>query len=153
MSAPFFNTRHWCSLISNPGKTSAGDCGGCMASSGIISARADMVFLTAFSSVSLNVRISILAINSTSYCAAYLSCRNWNRIVTKCNFPQVYLLCVFVSIPLIIVICKSFASIKLSCLHFEQQRGKFFNSVSARICILVLFPQTGQCTQVVSLFI
>lgn len=39
---------------------------------------------------------------------------------------------------------KSFASIKLSCLHFGQKRGKFFNSVSARICNLVLFPQTGQ---------
>ena len=45
---------------------------------------------------------------------------------------------------LITVICKSFASIKFSCLHLGQKRGKFFNSVSCRICNLVLFPQIGQ---------
>ena len=57
---PSFNTRRWCNLISNPGKISAGEWGGCMASSGIISARAAMAFSTAFSSVSLNVSMIIL---------------------------------------------------------------------------------------------
>ena len=68
---PVFNTRHWCSLISSPGKTSAGDCGDCMTSSGIISARAAMAFSTAFSSVSLNVSMIILPTNLTSH---YVAC-------------------------------------------------------------------------------
>ena len=91
MSAPAFNTRRWCSLISSPGKTNAGDCGGCMASSGIISARAAMAFSTAFSSVSLNVRISILAINSTSCFVACLSSRQINSILLfRCFFHTLY---------------------------------------------------------------
>ncbi len=66
MSAPPFSTRRWCGLISNPGKISIGECGGCMASSGIISARAAMASSTAFSSASLNVSMIILATISTS---------------------------------------------------------------------------------------
>lgn len=40
-----------------------------------------------------------------------------------------------------------------TCLHFGQNRGKFFNSVLYLICTLVLFPQTGQrinCTSCMS---
>ncbi len=48
MSVPSFSTRRWCNLISNPGKVSAGEWGGCMASSGIILARAAMAFSTVF---------------------------------------------------------------------------------------------------------
>ena len=59
-------TRRWCNFISNPGKVSAGEWGGCMASSGIISARAAMAFSTAFSSVSLNISMTIFATNLTS---------------------------------------------------------------------------------------
>ena len=66
MSVPFFNTRRWCNFISNPGKVSTGEWGGCMASSGIISARAAMAFSTAFSSVSLNISMTIFATNLTS---------------------------------------------------------------------------------------
>lgn len=42
------------------------------------------------------------------------------------------------------VICRSFTSIRHSCLHFGQNRGKFFNSVSNLIFSRVLFPQAGQ---------
>ena len=40
----------------------------------------------------------------------------------------------------------SFRLIKVSLLHFGQNSGKFFSSVSPRICIRVLFLQTGQYT-------
>lgn len=67
------------------GKVSAGEWGGCMASSGIISARASMAFSTAFSLVSLNIGMTIFAINLTS---CYVACppkRNWNRTaISRC---------------------------------------------------------------------
>lgn len=50
----------------------------------------------------------------------------------------------FYSFFLMTIIFNFLTSIKFSCLHLGQKRGKFFNSVSARICNLVLFPQTGQ---------
>lgn len=88
MSAPSFSTRRWRGLISNPGKASAGDCGGCMASSAIISARADMAFSTAFSSVSLNVSISILPTNLTSLYAVCPPKRNLNRAANNSEGRQ-----------------------------------------------------------------
>ena len=59
------------------------------------------------------------------------------------DYSQVHRLCICVSGSLMTVICSSFAFIKVSCLHFGQYRGKFFSSVSPRICNLVLLPQTG----------
>lgn len=61
------------SLISSPGKTSAGEWGGSMVSRGIISARGAMAFSTAFSSVSLNVSMTIFPTNTTSRHAALFS--------------------------------------------------------------------------------
>ena len=55
----------------------------------------------------------------------------------------VYWLCVFASGSLCISIFSCFTLISVSCLHFGQNRGKFFNSVSSRIFSLVLFLQTG----------
>lgn len=40
-----------------------------------------------------------------------------------------------------------FTWIKVSCLHFGQNSGKFLSSVSFRIFNLVLFPQTGHNIQ------
>ena len=84
MSVPFFNTRRWCNFISNPGKVSTGEWGGCMASSGIISARAAMAFSTAFSSVSLNVSMTIFPTNTTSRHAAPFS-QNGTVYVMPCR--------------------------------------------------------------------
>ena len=86
MSVPSFNTRRWCSLISNPGKTNVGDCGGCMVSSGIISSRAAMAFSTAFSSVSLNVSMIILPTNLTPCHAVFLSHRTLHFHVNRLYF-------------------------------------------------------------------
>ena len=72
MSVPFFSTRCWCSLISNPGKISAGECDGCIVSNGIISVRAVIIFSASFSSVSLNVSMIILATNLTSHYVYFL---------------------------------------------------------------------------------
>ena len=46
-----------------------------------------------------------------------------------------------------ILIFPCFSSISVSFRHFGQYRGKFFNSVSSRILILVLLPQRGQYIQ------
>ena len=48
---------------------------------------------------------------------------------------------------LITVILNCFTWIKVSCLHFGQNSGKFLSSVSFRIFNLVLFPQTGHNIQ------
>ena len=45
---------------------------------------------------------------------------------------------------LMIVICKFFVSIKLSCLHFGQYKGKFLSMVSILSQLRVLFPHLGQ---------
>ena len=55
-----------------------------------------------------------------------------------------YRLCVCASGSLITVIFKSFTLTRVSCLHLGQNKGKFFNSVSSRILLRVLLPQTGQ---------
>ena len=54
-----------------------------------------------------------------------------------------YRLCVCASGSLITDIFSCFTLIKVSCLHFGQNSGKFFSSVSSRIFNLVLLPQTG----------
>ena len=41
------------------------------------------------------------------------------------------------------VIFSCFAFINVCLWHLGQNRGKFFSSVSSRICTLVLLPQTG----------
>lgn len=56
---------------------------------------------------------------------------------------QVHRLCVYASGSLMTVICNSFALIKVSRLHFGQNKGKFFNSVSVRSFIRVLLLQKG----------
>lgn len=50
------------------------------------------------------------------------------------------------------VICKSFASISVSCLHFGQYRGSFFKTVSSRILLCVFLPQMGQIIHSVCIF-
>lgn len=55
-----------------------------------------------------------------------------------------YRLCVYASGSLITVVFRCLTFIKVSCLHFGQNKGKFFSSVSLRIFNLVLFPQIGQ---------
>lgn len=55
-----------------------------------------------------------------------------------------YRLCVCASGSLITVVFSCLTQIRVSFLHFGQNSGKFFSSVSARIFNLVLFPQTGQ---------
>ena len=41
------------------------------------------------------------------------------------------------------LVCSYFTVISISCLHFGQNSGKFFSTVSERILIRVLFLQTG----------
>ena len=54
-----------------------------------------------------------------------------------------YRLCVLASGTSAVVIFSCFAFIKVCLWHLGQNSGKFFNSVSTRICTLVLLPQTG----------
>ena len=74
--------------------------------------------------------------------------------ITRRNIPISYRLCVYASgsffifvLPFATAICNFFTSIKLSCLHFGQNSGKFSSTVSDRILIRVLLPQTGDSTQ------
>ena len=61
-------------------------------------------------------------------------------------FPRCYRLCVLASGSWMMdrFICRMSTSV--SCLHFGQNRGKFFNSVSARTFNRVLLLQTGHKT-------
>ena len=61
-----------------------------------------------------------------------------------CLLATGYRLCVYASGSLITVILNCVILIRVTCLHFGQNRGKFFNSVSSLICTLVLFLQIGQ---------
>ena len=45
---------------------------------------------------------------------------------------------------LMTVTCKCVTSTNVSCLHFGQNSGKFFSSVSFLILVRLLLPQTGQ---------
>lgn len=60
------------------------------------------------------------------------------------SYSQIHWLCVCASGSLMTVICKFVASINVSCLHFGQNSGKFFSSVSSLILVRLLLPQTGQ---------
>ena len=55
-------------------------------------------------------------------------------------------LCVCASGSLMIVILPCFRSISVSFRHLGQNRGKFINTVSFRLLVGVLPPQTGQMT-------
>ena len=55
-----------------------------------------------------------------------------------------YRLCVCASGSVITDILNCFTLTKFSFLHFGQNNGNFISSVSYRILIRVLFPQTGQ---------
>ena len=68
-------------------------------------------------------------------------------ITTRGSDLVCYWLCVCASGSLITVILNCFTWIKVSCLHFGQNSGKFLSSVSFRIFNLVLFPQTGHNIQ------
>ena len=57
--------------------------------------------------------------------------------------PQRYRLCVLASGSLIIFTIPRFILIKVSCLHFGQNKGKFINSVSFRTLTRVLLLQIG----------
>ena len=63
---------------------------------------------------------------------------------TNCDFiAQVHRLCVLASGTSAFVIFSCFAFINVCLWHLGQNKGKFFNSVSSRICTLVLLPQIG----------
>ena len=60
---------------------------------------------------------------------------------------QVHRLCVYASGSLMTVILFCCAATSVSCLHFEQYSGKFSRTVSSRILLWVLLPQTGHSIQ------
>lgn len=62
--------------------------------------------------------------------------------ITMCDFTG-YRLCVLASGSLITNIFNCLTLIRVSCLHFGQNRGKFSSIVSSRIFNRVLLPQTG----------
>ena len=75
----------------------------------------------------------------------------------SCDCSQVHRLCGYASGTMMInyavlscstIICKFFTSIKHSRLHFGQNSGKFFNSVSLLTLVLVLLSHMGHSTQV-----
>ena len=59
------------------------------------------------------------------------------------GISQVHRLCVLASGTSAFVIFSCFAFINVCLWHLGQNSGKFFSSVSSRICTLVLLPQTG----------
>ena len=59
------------------------------------------------------------------------------------GISQVHRLCVLASGTSAVVIFSCFAFINVCLWHLGQNSGKFFSSVSSRICTLVLLPQTG----------
>ena len=59
------------------------------------------------------------------------------------GISQVHRLCVLASGTSAFVIFSCFAFINVCLWHLGQNKGKFFNSVSSRICTLVLLPQIG----------
>ena len=75
---------------------------------------------------------------------SYLLCKKIEPM--SCEFPHKSSALRLAFGSLITVVCKFFTSIRISCLHLGQYKGKFFNSVSSRICSRVLLPQTGQRT-------
>ena len=66
-------------------------------------------------------------------------------IIYKLQQLTNYRLCVLASGSLIIIF-PCFILIRVSCLHFGQNNGKFINSVSSRILIRVLLLQIGHNT-------
>lgn len=91
-----------------------------------------------------------------SLCIVALAYVNFSLIKWAGNYSFMtvnHRLCVFASGSLITVICSSFASIKLSRLHFGQYRGKFLKIVSFLILSRVLLPQTGHKTHPASILI
>ena len=95
--------------------------------------------LSVFNCTHTNSSSLFLPLNQQSYSA--ISCqkeRADNRILI-CG----YRLCVCASGSLITVVFRCFTLIKVFCLHFGQNRGKFWSSVSSRNLIRVLFLQTG----------
>ena len=92
--------------------------------------------------------------SATVLCWERLFCRSKSKEpITRRFISCCYRLCVYASGSLITVILNFVTFISDTCLHFGQNRGKFFNSVLYLICTLVLFPQTGQrinCTSCMS---
>ena len=64
-------------------------------------------------------------------------------MICEISFSQVHRLCGLAAGSVITTICKFLTFIKFSCLHFGQNKGKFFRIVSLRILSRVLLPQTG----------
>lgn len=69
-----------------------------------------------------------------------------NRADNSSPKSACYRLCVCASGSLITMVFNSFTLIRVSCLHFGQNRGKFSSTVSMRILIRVLLLQTGHKT-------
>lgn len=71
--------------------------------------------------------------------------RNKNRADNHSPYSwrKGYRLCVLASGTSAFVIFSCFAFINVCLWHLGQNSGKFFSSVSSRICTLVLLPQTG----------
>ena len=61
----------------------------------------------------------------------------------NCDFTHDYRLCVFASGSLIIDVFSCRTAIRVSCLHFGQNSGKFSSTVSSRTRSRVLLSQTG----------
>ena len=71
------------------------------------------------------------------------ACPSIKERADACDYSQVHRLCVFASGTSAFVIFSCFAFIKVCLWHLGQNSGKFFSSVSSRICTLVLLPQMG----------
>lgn len=83
-----------------------------------------------------------------------LSCLWYIKVEpTNCDFiSQVHRLCVLASGTSAFVIFSCFAFINVCLWHLGQNSGKFFSSVSSRICTLVLLPQTGHSIHSIFVF-
>ena len=68
----------------------------------------------------------------------------------NCDFTHGYRLCVLASGSLITDVFNCRTLIKISCLHFGQNNGKFSSIVSSRIFNRVLFLQTGHNIHLIS---
>lgn len=71
----------------------------------------------------------------------------------NCDFTHGYRLCVLVSGSLITDVFNCRTLIKVSCLHFGQNKGKFSSTVSSRIFNRILFLQTGHNIHLISAII
>ena len=91
----------------------------------------------------LSFWVCTLYLNDVS-CGKQQFHNRFSRIAFETH-SRCYRLCVLASGSLIIIF-PCFILIRVSCLHFGQNNGKFINSVSSRILIRVLLLQIGHNT-------